>query len=700
MIRKAYRKVALLLAAVMALLCPPAVLAEDDVPVVDRVYGDITGDGKADAADALAVLQHSVELIALEEEKADFADVNADRIIDATDALLILQKSVQLVKQFPAETAWLALEGIFNRATQEKVDDASGAIGAEVALYNADMVRVGNTLYAYFPGEGGIHLATSVDGVRFIYVDLVIAANEDFWSPGGVNNPSVFVDNGVFYVAYDAVSESGRSSICLATSSNGKDFVCEGEIFFSSGMDAEKDGISCPDIFKKGHTWYLTYAADNGEHQQICVASSPDDLYHLNRLSSKPVLTTAVQGYDSGALGRKDVVCMGGRYYMVYSTAQGGDDATASWSHSFAYSDDMIEWIPLGRTLLPGTQSGYGMDVPNFVMDGEDVWVYYREENHSRRAKLDYDAARIPAKTEPVDHTSAAVAATLDGLFTGKTTELLTDERIGAQFHMHFPDFLKMGDEIWAYYIGGNSQGKMSTRLAVSTDGVNFTDKGVVVEPTPGTWDANMTSFAGIWLDEGVYYLVYEGSAEGCNGAVGLATSTDGIHFEKQGKILDYTGVGIEAANVGTPDLYKEGDTWYLYYHCFDWETCQICVATGPDLYHLAKADNNPIIPTVPGRFDAGTTGRRDIVYSGGWYYMVYEVSTEAPYGQADWGHSFARSKDLIHWDVLGKVVYPTTGGGMGHDGPNWYVDGDDVYVYFRTGANTTSRTKLVPVAE
>ena len=40
---------------------------------------------------------------------------------------------------------------------------------------------------------------------------------------------------------------------------------------------------------------------------------------------------------------------------------------------------------------------------------------------------------------------------------------------------------------------------------------------------------------------------------------------------------------------------------------------------------------------------------------------------------------------------------------GMGHDGPNWYVDGDDVYVYFRsTGGtpNCTSRTKLVPVSE
>lgn len=693
---------AVLLAVALA-VCPTVVGTADEVAPAAFVFGNLNEDQKVDASDALMVLQHSVKLLTLPEESLALADVNADGEINASDALMILQKSVGLIEEFPAGQSYLraqALDGIFTKGTMEVVDEENTAIGADIGLYNADMTWVGSTLYAYYPGEGGIRLATSADGVTFADAGLVIPENEEFWSVGGAENPSIFVDNGTFYLAYDGYSTSGKNSICLATSTDGKSFVCEGEIFYYSGKDKEAAGASHPDIIKVENVWYMTYTADNGDDKQICVAFSMEDLYRLDRSAVSPAIKTALQGYDSGALGRRDVVYVDGYYYMVYSTGTEPADETASWSHSFARSTDMFNWIPLGRILLPATESGYGMDLPNFVVDGSDVWVYYREGDHSRRAKLDYDASRVPEEIEPVDTTSAAVAATLDGLFTGQTTEVLTDTRIGGSFNMHFPDFLKVGDEIWAYYIGASSKGQMATRLAVSTDGVNFTNKGVVLEPSEDGWDSTMTSFAGIWYEDGIFYLAYEGSGTGCNGAVGLATSTDGIHFEKQGMILDYTGTGYERINTGTPDLYKEGDTWYLFYHAFDGSACQICVATGPDLYHLTRYEGNPIIPAVPGRFDAGTTGRRDIIYSGGWYYMVYEVSTEPPYGEADWGHTFARSKDLITWEALDHVIYPTTGGGMGHDGPNWYIDGDDVYVYFREPGNTTSRTKLVPVTE
>ena len=358
-----------------------------------------------------------------------------------------------LITIFPAEEASgyaETLDGLFQYATNEIVDEENGAIGVDIGLYNADMVWVSGTLYAYYPGEGGIHLATSADGVHFADAGVVVPENEEFWSVGGVDNPSVFVDGGKFYLAYDGRYASGRSSICLAVSTDGKSFVSEGEIFFCSGMGVETVGISCPDIIKINNFWFLTYTADNGEDNQICVAYSEEDLYHFNRAPGNPVLTTAAKGFDSGALGRRDVIYAGGYYYMVYSTGTDRPYETASWSHSFARSTDMFNWSPLGRILLPATESGYGMDLPNFVIDGGDVWVYYREGEHSRRAKLDYDSSRVPEEQLPVDLTSPAVAATLDGLFTGTTTEQLVNTEIGASIHMHFPDFLKVGDEIWA----------------------------------------------------------------------------------------------------------------------------------------------------------------------------------------------------------------------------------------------------------
>lgn len=67
----------------------------------DITYGDINGDHKADAADALMALQHSVNLIKLEGNPFVAADVDQDGKVDAADALCILQFSVELIPSLP-----------------------------------------------------------------------------------------------------------------------------------------------------------------------------------------------------------------------------------------------------------------------------------------------------------------------------------------------------------------------------------------------------------------------------------------------------------------------------------------------------------------------------------------------------------------------------------------------------------------------
>lgn len=70
-------------------------------PEPDILWGNLNGDSKVDASDALMVLQHSVKLIVLDEQQLLAADVNRDDKIDATDALNILQFSVKLIDQLP-----------------------------------------------------------------------------------------------------------------------------------------------------------------------------------------------------------------------------------------------------------------------------------------------------------------------------------------------------------------------------------------------------------------------------------------------------------------------------------------------------------------------------------------------------------------------------------------------------------------------
>lgn len=295
----------------------------------------------------------------------------------------------------------------------------------------------------------------------------------------------------------------------------------------------------------------------------------------------------------------------------------------------------------------------------------------------------------------------------LDGLFRGKTTETISTKDMGASFKMHFPDMIYYNDQYWGYYITYKTEtGKGGVGLAVSDDGINWKDQGCVLQPSED-FDCNGAYFAGVWLDDdGTFYLTYEckGGEETEYGTlenVALATSEDGINWTKEGVIL-YKNPEIpwQTANVGTPDLYKKDDTWYLFFHGFDYVDCQIGVAYGKDLHNLTVVPE-PIIPTEDDTLYSGTTGRRDVIYVDGYYYMVYEVSTdqaeEGGYNNSYWTHMFARSRDLITWETIEAPIITQTNAdgsakpGFGYDGPCWMIIGKHIYVYVRISNKTTA---------
>ncbi|AXI03766.1 glycoside hydrolase family 130 protein [Aquirhabdus parva] len=276
---------------------------------------------------------------------------------------------------------------------------------------------------------------------------------------------------------------------------------------------------------------------------------------------------------------------------------------------------------------------------------------------------------------------------------------------IGGAFSMHFISTVTINGTIWAYYIKGDGNGKMGVGLAKSTDGVTFADQGVVLQAgAAGAWDDRMASFPGIWYDNGTFYLVYEGAGQSTSspGDIGLATSSDGVHFTKNSTpILYHNQTGWEAANIGTPSLYKEGATWYLHYHGFDGVTCQIGVATGTSLTALTKFSANPIIKSVPNTWQAGTAGHRGIVKNNGKYYMAYEGSGVQPYGTAQWSSGFASSTDLLNWTTFSQNnVLPLTTNTMGNDGSTLFSVNGSNYLYYRApGANVTRRALIADEA-
>ena len=307
---------------------------------------------------------------------------------------------------------------------------------------------------------------------------------------------------------------------------------------------------------------------------------------------------------------------------------------------------------------------------------------------------------------------AGAAGPTLADLWDGRAKWDLAAERVGADFTLHCLSILPQPDgKLLGYYIANYTapQGRhrMGIGRARSDDGVNWTDEGRLLSAgATGAWDDRVASFPGIWKDGDTWYLVYEGAADDIGfspGDIGLATSADGKTFTKHpgNPILRHEKTGWERVNIGTPSLYKEGDTWHLFYHGYDGTLCHIGVASGTSLTELTKSRANPIIPAgvERGAWDEGATGKRSsIVKEGEFYYLAFEGRTPLPDSTARWSTGLARSRTLTSgWTKCPRnPLIPTTPGGFGYDAPELLRHRDASLLYVRSpGANATHIFKL-----
>lgn len=305
----------------------------------------------------------------------------------------------------------------------------------------------------------------------------------------------------------------------------------------------------------------------------------------------------------------------------------------------------------------------------------------------------------------------AAHAQSLEDVWSGRAVCIIENRTFGANFGMHFiSTYQESSSSYLAYYIAGTNRGP-ATGLATTRDGINFTNSGTVIAPGPSSWDNRMASFPGVaLLTPGRLAVVYEGAGSS-PGDIGFALSADGRTFTKDLKPILVHGVrqpnepkldlSWERNNIGTPSIVVDGGTRYLFYHGFGkssgggQDDCQVGVATGTDLRNLVRYSGNPILRTgVTGSWDSGTIGKRSIKRGGdGYWYMVYEGSTDQPYEKAVWSTGLARSRDLLNWQKYsGNPILPKTVSGFGNDGPEIVAIGGRTYIYFRATGGTTKR--------
>ena len=103
----------------------------------------------------------------------------------------------------------------------------------------------------------------------------------------------------------------------------------------------------------------------------------------------------------------------------------------------------------------------------------------------------------------------------------------------GGSNHVNDPSVVQVGKEWRMYYTDAPDAENDRVWLATSPSLTAFSKVGEVLGPgPPGTWDAEKVGRPSILVEDGVYRLWYDGTANGVR-SVGLATSADGVHFDR-----------------------------------------------------------------------------------------------------------------------------------------------------------------------
>ncbi|GAB2773024.1 hypothetical protein GCM10027275_14980 [Rhabdobacter roseus] len=241
---------------------------------------------------------------------------------------------------------------------------------------------------------------------------------------------------------------------------------------------------------------------------------------------------------------------------------------------------------------------------------------------------------------------------------------------------------LKEEDGYHLWYTGYTKTGTDQTKYlgyATSADGLAWTRHPANPIHT-GQWVEDVF----VLKEQGTYYMF----AESQDDIAHLFTSTDRLHWTDRGA-LDIrlkNGKPLEAGPYGTPTVWKQGKTWYLYYERND---AAIWLATSKDLKVWTNVQDEPVLAAGPEAVDKHGVAMNQIVQYQGLYYAYYHATAYADW--REWSTNVAVSKDLIHWEKYPRnpiMGNNTSSGILVPDGTRYrlYTMHPEVNVYWPAG--------------
>jgi predicted GH43/DUF377 family glycosyl hydrolase len=217
------------------------------------------------------------------------------------------------------------------------------------------------------------------------------------------------------------------------------------------------------------------------------------------------------------------------------------------------------------------------------------------------------------------------------------------------------PSIVKRDGVFYNFYSGYDGT-TWRTGLATSRDGIDWQKQGVVLSPDPGTWEGRYIAANGSTLPvDGQFWYWYVGGPEDLP-RLGLARSADGRRWTRErNPVLEPGPRGSwDERGVADPYVIRSGAYFYLFYLGQDRARRQrLGIARSADGIRFEKLRRNPILELgEDGAFDEQGLGEPAVWQSQGWYWMLYTGRDRDERRRM----GLVQSRDGVNWRRLPDV--------------------------------------------
>ncbi|HZI55063.1 MAG TPA: glycosylase, partial [Chitinophagaceae bacterium] len=199
---------------------------------------------------------------------------------------------------------------------------------------------------------------------------------------------------------------------------------------------------------------------------------------------------------------------------------------------------------------------------------------------------------------------------------------------------------LKEADGYHMWYTGyrKDKDDTLFLGYASSPDGINWTR----YKHNPiftGSWTEDMM----VVKSDSTYIMFAEGRGDTAH----MLTSMDKIHWKDHGSLqIQYTnGQPLSPGPYGTPTVWREDSTWYLFYERND---SAIWLASSKDLKVWRNVQDEAVISKGPGSYDKHGVALNQVIKHNGTYYGYYHGTAFEDW--SEWSTNVAVSTDLRNW--------------------------------------------------